>query len=73
LSHICQFATGTAEEPVLGSSLALSVEFILTTEIVKVASQEGLNDKQKKGERAMNSRKNKRKNSTHLWRVASSL
>ena len=50
LSHILQFATGTAEEPVLGFSLAPSLEFILPTEIVKVASQEGLNDEQKKGE-----------------------
>ena len=50
LSHILQFATGTAEEPVLGFSLAPSLEFILATEIVKVASQEGLNDEQKKGE-----------------------
>ena len=50
LSHILQFATGIAEEPVLGFSLAPSLEFILPTEIVKVASQEGLNDEQKKGE-----------------------
>ena len=50
LSHIRQFATGTAEEPVLGFSLAPSVEFIVPNEIVKVASQEGLNDKLKKGE-----------------------
>ena len=50
LSHILQFATGSAEEPVLRFSLAPSLEFILRTEIVKVASQEGLNDEQKKGE-----------------------
>ena len=50
LSHILQFATGTAEEPVLGFSLAPSLEFILPTEIVRTASQEGLDDEQKKGE-----------------------
>jgi len=47
LSHILQFATGTAEEPVLGFSLAPSLEFILPKEIMKAASQEGLNDEQK--------------------------
>ena len=46
LSHILQFAKGTAEEPVLGFSLAPSLEFILPTEIVKAASQEGLNNEQ---------------------------
>ena len=46
LSDILQFATGTAEEPVLGFSLAPSLEFILPTEIVKAASQEGLNNEQ---------------------------
>ena len=50
LSQILQFATGTAEEPILGFTLAPSLEFILPTEIVKVASQEGLNDEQKNGE-----------------------
>ena len=50
LSHILQFVTGTAEEPILGFTLAPSLEFILPTEIVKVASQEGLNDEQKNGE-----------------------
>ena len=50
LSHILQSATGTAQQPVLGFRLAPSLEFILPTEIVKVASQEGLNDEQKKGE-----------------------
>ena len=50
LSHILQFAIGTAEEPILGFTLAPSLEFILPTEIVNVASQEGLNDEQKNGE-----------------------
>lgn len=46
LSHILQFATGTAEEPAIAFSLAPSLEFILPTEIMKAASQEGLNNEQ---------------------------
>ena len=39
LSHILQFATGSAEEPVLGFGLAPSLEFMLPKE-TKIASQE---------------------------------
>ena len=41
LSHILQLATGSPEEPVLGFTLAPSLEFILLTEL-KVTSQQGL-------------------------------
>ncbi|CAH3153776.1 unnamed protein product [Porites lobata] len=45
LSHILQFATGSPEEPVLGFTLAPSLEFILPTEL-KVTSQQGLSEGQ---------------------------
>ena len=39
LSHILQFATASAEEPVLGFKLAPSLEFILPTEIKATSHQ----------------------------------
>lgn len=45
LSHILQFATGSPREPVLGFTLAPSLEFILPTEL-KVTSQQGLSEGQ---------------------------
>ena len=48
LSHILQFATDSAREPVLGFGLAPSLGVILSTEM-KVASEEGPSDKQQEG------------------------
>ena len=45
LSHILQFATASAEEPVLGFKLAPSLEFILPTEI-KATSQQGSSEEE---------------------------
>ena len=46
LSHILQFATASAEEPVLGFKLAPSLEFVHPREVNEVTSQPGASEEQ---------------------------